>query len=699
MNGMRHLFTGMRLLAWTIPAMLAAACASMGRPDGGARDEEPPRFVSSNPHPGSTGVHPTRITVNFNENIQLEEAFSKVVVSPAQKNMPSVSSNGKHVTVTLRDTLLPNTTYTIDFADAIKDLNEGNILDGFAIDFSTGDVIDTLRISGIVLEAETLEPAQGMLVGVYSAMTDTTLTTVPLERIARTNQLGQFTIRNLPEGNYHIFAINDVNRDYHWDRSEDIAFYDTTITPWVENIVVTDTLYSSIGADSIVKRDGIRFMPNDILLTWFNTGYKSQYLAEYKRPERRRITLQFGAPSDTLPVISIVDGAPGAGRFSEEWALLQPNPTRDTLEYWISDPEVLAADSLRLAVRYLRTDTADQLSWTDDTLRFFFREPKTKEKKKKDEEDEAPKFIVDSITGDTTFLPPPDMEWLTPNITSGTNQELNRPLRLTASLPLASVDTAGIHFEQQIDTVWTEMPITLRTDSADRFRSSFIDIKWDEGGKYRLRIDTLAMTSVYGPFNRPFSQELTAKRLDDYSNLNFMLPGTDSLQLVVQLLTSSDTPAYTTVKPAGTDVAHFTFLNPGTYYARLFIDSNPNGKWDTGSPTDSIQPEEMYYYNKKLDLKKNWDVDQTWDIYELAVDKQKPYAIKKNKPKLKRGEEAPRDTDDYEEDDIYDPFSSPNRGNYNSNRGNNSSSGFGGFGGFGSGGRQQNTGSGNMLRR
>ncbi|MBD5216122.1 MAG: hypothetical protein HDS78_06385 [Bacteroidales bacterium] len=695
MRGKQQLFGGMRLLAWLVPALLLAACASMGRPEGGARDEEPPRYVSSNPRPGATGVSPTRITVNFDENVQLEEAFSKVVVSPAQKNMPQVSSNGKRVTVILRDTLLPNTTYTIDFADAIKDLNEGNILDGFALDFSTGDVIDTLRISGMVLQAENLEPAQGMLVGVYSAMTDTTLTTLPMDRIARTNQLGQFTIRNLPEGEYHIFAINDVNRDYHWDRSEDIAFYDTTITPWVENIMVTDTLYSSTGADSIVTRSGIRFMPNDVLLTWFNTGYRAQYLAEYKRPERRKFTLQFGAPSDTLPTVTIVDGAPGTGRLSGEWALLQPNATRDTLEYWITDPEVLAADSLRLAVHYLKTDTADQLSWTDDTLRFFFREPKDNKKKKKkdEEEDDTPKFLVDSVTGDTTFLPPPDMEWLVPGITSGSRQELHMPLRLTASLPLATVDTAGIHLEQQVDTVWTALPFTLRPDSTDRYRSSYIDVKWTEGGKYRLRIDTLAMTSVYGPFNRPFSQDFTAKNLDDYSNLNFMLPGTDSLRLVVQLLTSNDTPVYTTVKPAGTDVAHFTFLNPGPYYARLFVDTTPNGKWDTGSPTDSIQPEEVYYYSKKLDLKKNWDVDQTWDIYELAVDKQKPYAIKKNKPKLKRGEEAPRDESEFGEDDIYDPFGNPNRTGNNSNRNSNS------FGGFGSGSLMQSTGAGNLLRR
>lgn len=108
-----------------------------------------------------------------------------------------VTANGRKVTVEFRDTLLPNTTYTVDFADAIKDLNESNVLDGLALDFATGDSIDSLRISGMLFEARTLEPAQGMLVGVYSNLSDTAIRTLPFERITKTNQLGQFTIRNL----------------------------------------------------------------------------------------------------------------------------------------------------------------------------------------------------------------------------------------------------------------------------------------------------------------------------------------------------------------------------------------------------------------------------------------------------------------------------------------------------------------------
>lgn len=651
----------------------------MGRPEGGARDENPPVFVRSDPAPGAVNTTPKRINVIFDENIQLEDAFSKVVVSPAQKTPPTVSSNGRRLTVDFRDTLLPNTTYTIDFADAIKDLNEGNILDGFAMDFSTGPTLDTLRISGMVLQAENLEPAQGMLVGVYSNLSDTAIHTLPFERIARTNQYGQFTIRNLKEGEYRIYALNDLNRDYHWDRSEDIAFYDVTVRPYTEAIEVTDTLYASDGSDSLIVRQGTRYLPNDILLSWFNENYKSAYLSDYKRPDARRITLTFGAPADSLPKISIVDGAGTPGADISEWAKLKANATLDTLEYWIADTTIVQSDSLRLSVGYFRTDTTDQLTWKTDTLRFNFRDPdkKKKEKEKKKKKDERPAFIVDSISGDTTFLPAADMEYLTLRTLSQT-QELNKPLILESSLPLETLDSAGVHVEMLIDTVWTELDVKFRPDSSDLLMRRRFDIDWEPGTKYRLTVDTLAAMSIYNVWNRPFTQEFSTKQIEDYSKLIFTLPELDSIQAVVQLLGSSDAPIYQAVKAPGSGTVELPYLNPGTYYARLIIDANRNGKWDTGSVRDSIQPEEVYYFAKKFELKKNWDVEQTWNIYELPVDAQKPYAIKKNKPKLKRGEKAPGEEE--EEDEFggaYDPFGGT--GNFNSG---------GNRGGFNSGGRR-----------
>lgn len=677
----------MRALLWLCLAILTGACASMGRPEGGARDEVPPEFVSSNPAPGARNVKRTRLQLTFNENIQLEDAFTKVVVSPPQETPPKISANGRHLTAELQDTLIPNTTYTIDFADAIKDLNEGNVLDGFALDFSTGDSIDSLRISGMVLQAENLEPAQGMLVGVYSNYTDTSLTTRPFDRIARTNQLGQFTIRNLKPGSYRIFAVNDLNRDYHWDRSEDIAFFDTLITPWAENITVSDTLFASNREDSIVQRPGIRYLPNDVLLTWFNTGYKPLYMLDHKRDERRRINLNFSAPMDSLPRITIVSGAPGTGRSIEEWARLKANPTRDSLEYWIADTTVIAADSLRLAVQYLKTDTADRIVWNTDTIRFFFKDPKQpkKKKSKKEKEEEKITFTVDSITGDTVFAEPEvKIDFLNINI-GNTTQELNLPLLFSTAVPIETFDSTGVHLDIMTDSVWKPVQFRVVPDSSNILMGKKVETQWIGGGKYRLTIDSLAVRSLYGTWNRPVETEISAKQPEDYSSIRFILPDLDSSQVVMQLLNTSDEPVYQAIKPVGTQEVKMAFINPGTYYARLIIDENANGKWDTGNPVDSVaqQPEEVYYFAKKLNLKKNWDIDQTWNIYELPIDQQKPNAIKKNKPKLKRGEQAPEEDDgfDEEQDMEYNPFDKTGRNNRNSrnNRNNNSLGGMNGM--------------------
>lgn len=642
-------------------AMLVAACANMGRPEGGPRDELPPVYVRSNPSMGQLNVKGNKITVEFDENIALDDAMNKIVVSPAQRTTPAISSNAKRVTVELRDTLLPNTTYTIDFADAIKDLNEGNVLDGLALDFATGDTIDTLRISGMVFEAQTLEPAQGMLVGVYSNLEDSAIHTLPMERITKTNQLGQFTIRNLKEGSYRIFALNDVNRDYHWDRSEDVAFYDVTISPTATPTTVTDTLMRENGQrDSLVTRDATRYLPDDVLLTWFNEGYSSQYLKDYKRPERNKITFQFGTKADTLPIIRLLN-THRAGDEISTWSMLDASPTLDTLTYWIADTSLVALDSITLEASYMRTDTNDCLSWTTDTLRFNIRTVKKKEEKKKKKKDEEEEDSIPKI---------PHMEL---RVSSGSSQELNRGLVITGGTPIVSFDTTAVKLEMQVDTLWypIEQPRFHRLDSLKPMTYT-APYEWEEGTKYRLTIDSAAVHDIYGLDNEPLTHEFTTKKSDDYSTVSFTITGLDERPAIVEVLNTSDKPVG--YAPVENNIATIAYLPPGTYYARLYIDANGDGQWTTGSLSDSIprQPEETYYYPKKLTLKKNWTIEQSWDINELPVDQQKPQEIKKNKPKRKKGDpEEPRNGDEEEEDEFFDdPFMNNATRNGNLTNGN-----------------------------
>lgn len=662
MKGVR--LTGLLLLTAVVVAIMAA-CASMGRPEGGPRDELPPVFVRSNPMPNSLNVTNNRMDIYFNENVQVKDVMNKVVVSPVQVQMPAVSASGKRVTIELRDTLIPNTTYTFDFSDAISDLNEGNILDGFATAFSTGDIIDTLSISGMVLDARTLEPAQGMLVGVYSNLSDTAITKLPFERIAKTNQSGQFTVRNLAPGAYRLFALNDMNRDYKFDRTEDVAFYDSIIVPEVNPMAVNDTLRASDGRDSIVVRQGYKYLPDDILLTWFNEKYQSQYLRNSVRPDSVRLTVEFGAPSDTVPTVTLANTT-FAGDNLLEHALLNRSSLRDTLTYWLRTPELISADTLLLSMNYLRTDTLNQLSWTTDTLRFVKPRPAApKNDKKKEQREMTPQ---DSINATLTFLA----------VSAGTTtQELNLPLRFTFSEPLDSIDRSGLHLELLRDTVWTavEMP-ELQRDSINRLLEYSAHVRWEPGAKYRFKADSIAFNSIYGHFNRPFNKEFTVKGEEDYSTISLKLNGApDSIPMMVELLSTNDSPLKkSAVDPNSTAI--FEFVPAGTYYARAYADRNGNETWDTGNIAERLQPEETWYYPQKIIVKSNWDISNDWNLNDLPLDAQKPYEIKKNKPKTRDGQPERQMDEDEDFDDFFNPENPFDNKRNTRNNGNSRNGGY-----------------------
>lgn len=668
-----------------VSVLLLAACASIGRPGGGPRDETPPQFVRSNPMPGALNVSRNKLEVYFDENIQLDDAFNKVIVSPAQTMSPVVRSLGRRVTVELRDTLVPDATYTIDFGDAIKDLNEGNILDGFALDFSTGDTIDSLRISGVLMEGRTLEPAQGMIVGVYSNLADSALSTLPLERVSRTNSRGQFTIRGLKPQPYRVVAIDDVNRDNKWDRSESVAFFDTPVVPSSMAIEVNDTLRSSEGTDSIVTRPGIAYLPADILLTWFKEDFSTHYLKDNARPDRRRVTIVLSAPYDSVPRAEIVRTPALEGVRWDDITVADISAGNDSVTWWIRDPVALATDSLTLALTYPRTDSLDNVVMYTDTIRFFYR-PSSDELKKAKEKLKLQEKGADTIPEPTVLM---ELRSL-----SGSQHDVYRPFVLESQTPWAEIDTTGVRLQTMVDSVWVDVDHSplLPVEGATilQRQMTFTPVP---GQKYKFEADSAAIRDIYGSPNKLFKLEFTVKELESYSKVIFNVQPADS-SVVVELLDARDNVVRSGRADAEGHVV-FEYVNPATYYARMYFDDNHDGKWTTGLVEEQLQPEEVAYYPVKIDARANWDVDLTWDVYATPVDVQKPYAILKNRPKLKSGE-TPPDMGDEEETDEW---GRPKNGSGNTGFGD--FGGFGGAGGFGGGGRQTNTGNtaGGLRRR
>ena len=620
------------------------SCANIGNPSGGPIDKTPPIFMRSNPTPNAVNVKDRKIEIFFDEIVSLKDPSTKIIVSPAQTEMPRMSALGRKVTVELVDSLLPNTTYTIDFSNSIQDNNEGNAIDNFAFAFSTGSVIDSMRVSGYVLDSRTLEPMQSVVVGLQSNLADSAFHKEKLQRVALTNDRGQFTIRNVSPGSYHIFALKDLDRDYKFGNpTEDIAFLDSIIVPSIGSREAADTVYNDLNEiDTIMRATRPAYFPNDILLSMFNEDRKSQYLANNLRVDSTRISLTFAAASDTLPSLSIV----GRNDVPDQWYTLERSQTNDTLIYWIRPPHLVSADTLMVATTYLRTDTASNLSWGTDTLKFTFQRQKAKKKKKNEETDSLEQIRF--------------ME-LHP-LANGT-QEVYAPLLLQTGTPIERYSREAFHLQRKLQNDTTFYPAEIKSialrDSTLSRRDLMLKVDWEPGAAYTLAVDSLAMTDIYGLQTKPLKVDFNVRKMEEYGNIVFNIPAVRD-SAIVELLDGTDKVVLHT--PVKNHRAELLNLQPGKYYARLFIDRNGNGKYDTGNYDMHLQPEETVYYPGAINLKKNWDVEQTWDIYATPIDKQKSEAIKKNKPERKKWEKVnteKTETDEDEENGFSD-FSNPN---------------------------------------
>ena len=627
-----------------IAAAVMYSCANIGNPSGGPIDKTPPIFMRSNPTPNAVNVKDRKIEIFFDEIVTLKDPSTKIIVSPAQTEMPRMSALGRKVTVELVDSLLPNTTYTIDFSNSIQDNNEGNAIDNFAFAFSTGSVIDSMRVSGYVLDSRTLEPMQSVVVGLQSNLADSAFHKEKLQRVALTNDRGQFTIRNVSPGSYHIFALKDLDRDYKFGNpTEDIAFLDSIIVPSIGSREAADTVYNDLNEiDTIMRATRPAYFPNDILLSMFNEDRKSQYLANNLRVDSTRISLTFAAASDTLPSLSIV----GRNDVPDQWYTLERSQTNDTLTYWIRPPHLVSADTLMVATTYLRTDTASNLSWGTDTLKFTFQRQKAKKKKKNEETDSLEQIRF--------------ME-LHP-LANGT-QEVYAPLLLQTGTPIERYSREAFHLQRKLqnDTIFypAEIKSIALRDSTLSRRDLMLKVDWEPGAAYTLAVDSLAMTDIYGLQTKPLKVDFNVRKMEEYGNIVFNIPAVRD-SAIVELL--DGTEKIVLRAPVKSHRAELLNLLPGKYYARLFIDRNGNGKYDTGNYDMHLQPEETVYYPGAINLKKNWDVEQTWDIYATPIDKQKPEAIKKNKPERKKWEKVNTEKTETDEDEEigFSDFSNPN---------------------------------------
>ena len=622
----RNIIHGMVCVAAVvITVLLLHSCARMGSPDGGWYDETPPHVVGAEPAEGATNVKKKKIIINFDEYITIDNPTENVVVSPPQIEAPEIKGEGKRISVALQDSLKANTTYTIDFSNAISDNNEGNPLGNYAYTFSTGDHIDTLQVSGYVVQASDLEPVKGILVGLYSDLADSAFKTKPMLRVSRTDASGHFIIKGVAPGKYHIYALQDADGNYCFNqKSEMLAFNNDLIEPTFKQDVRQDTTWTDSLHIASVERVGYtHFLPDDICLRAFNEILTNRYLVKSDRTEANHFTLFYSYGDSILPIVR------GLNFNSDNAFITEANAKRDTITYWLRDTALINQDTLQIALLHNITDTAGVLRQQTDTLSLiaktsYAKRLKDAEKKFKDWQKDQDKKRKKGMPYDS-IMP---RETLKLNITPNGEMAPDENVTIQSTVPLNAVDTAHIHLysHPEGDSLWYRERYELEriNDETYRFKAA-----WRPGNEYSLEADSATFSSIYGDVSAKIKQGIKVPGNDSYASVLMTITGMGGKHLIVQLLDNSDK----VVKEVRIDngQAEFYYLKEGKYYMRAIVDSNNNGLWDTGDYDKGVEPEEVYYYPEVIECRQKWDMTLSWSPTARPLYRQKPAEITKQK--------------------------------------------------------------------
>jgi len=664
----RHVI--LRLPTVFMLASILYACANIGNPNGGPYDEKPPKFVSSKPAVNQLNFKGKKVEILFDEFISVDNPGENVIVTPPQKANPIIQAIGKRINVELRDTLKDSTTYTIDFTSSISDNNEKNVLENFSFSFSTGDVLDTMQISGVLINAMDLEPVQKVIVGIHKDLSDTAFLKTPFLRTSKTDERGRFIIHNIAPGSYHLFALEDKNRNYAYDKNnnESLAFCDSLIIPSCERATVPDTIWKdTVTVDTIKMVEKTLFYPNDLMLWYFKDSVSPrQRMLRPDRPQDYIFTLKFNAPLDTFPKPVPLNFLPA----DSAWYVTQKgeDPESFAINYWILDSAIYNIDTLAIEVTYWKNNDTlpDVIELQTDTLTLVNKEAAQKKKKEaKAKKPPKKRRLTDSLSDSIPAAPPPVP--LQVNISPSGSLNPYDDISIVFNEPVLDVRKEFFKMEIGRDTLWDTVDFDFEEDSL-RAMTYLIKRPFKYNERYQLTIDSALIRGVYGHVNDSLSVTMTVKGEKEYGHLSvealFLPVAADSLSVIpafMELLDSRGSPVRKAIVTNG--VALFQDMPPEKYWARLILDANGNGKWDAGDYASRLQPERVVYFMKQFEIRQNWKIEETWDLSKSRPG-EKPADLLINKPK-----EETKKKRDYREESK-------------SRRGSSSSTSFGGLGGL-----------------
>ena len=603
---MRHknLFNTVIVTGIFASVIFSKSCANTSTPpEGGPKDTIPPVIVEVVPannalfHPRD--IKHSQVSFEFDEYVALNNPGANIFLSPPQSKPPTAKIKGKRVIVSFAEPLDSNKTYSLSLGEAIKDNNEGNPFAPYTHSFSTGDYIDSLFVSGNIVEASSMLPMPNITVLFHTDPSDSAIFKVRPKAAAKSDLWGYFTVRNLPADTvYRVFAIEDLNNNNLYDPDQErVAFLDTLVIP------------SSIMRDSIPELIPVNMKdtpaclsrPAQLFLSMFKEVSQRQFLRAKERVSRRQMYLKFAAPYPQIDSL-IIDGIP------EEKIIKEYNFYRDSITIWINEQGGVH-DTLRMRLTYMRTDDSlNILVPVTDTIRMIRPKGKMVENRFGDMVEE-----VDTLAAYKVDAAPENIDQ------NGIIITFESPMIVT---PFDSITIMAKNTREQV----TPAPFTVEQDTADIKKYVLrLQEKLVPGFEYTLRIPDSVFMDIDGIYCDSLVQKISLPQDDKLSSLTVEAKNVNE-KYMVELVDEKRTTVYRTYQIDSAAVLEFPYLKAGKYSLRITEDKNGNGQVDTGSLLDRKQPEKvlMFKVNSSLgndayimDIPERTELIQTIDIGEM----------------------------------------------------------------------------------
>lgn len=589
--------------------LFVIGCAQQGAPTGGPEDEDPPVLVKATPDNYSTNFSGEKIMITFDEYLDMGNFTQELIVSPPMEEKPIVKLKNKTLIIEFEEKLKEEVTYTFNFGEGIKDLNEKNVLMNFEYVFATGELLDSLSIKGTLKNAFDLSiPETPILVMLYNDFNDS----LPLQEIpyyvGRADKEGNFAVNNLRAGSYKLFVLKDGNNNFLFDLpNEQVAYLDTTLMVdgnYFREFLLTSGVYDSsdLYADTLaLSLDTAGMAPDSVKMVLdslerlkpdFNSIYVdlflftedpvNQFISDYSRKQKNALNLIFSLPlTDSFYFAPVYPDFLTHEDFIPEFGL-----QRDSLILWLADTVVASNDTIRLELLYTALDSLENAVWIVDTLQFAYRPPMDSKKSAKEKEKKESGLKVSTIR-------------------SKGKHHILKDLSFTIDTPLDSIDASLFELFSFQDTV--EIPETVFPFyDTTHLRRLKIRKEWKEEGSYRIVLYPGAIKDIYGMTNDTIDLRFSIRPLAEYGRINLAIENVEEY-ILVQIMNKDKVVRMLEVSSPGTYT--FEFLDPEVYTIKFVYDRNRNGKWDTGKYVKGVQPERVEFLPKELKVRANWDHD------------------------------------------------------------------------------------------